>query len=308
MIPVDQLASLALFARVVHHRSFSAAAREAGLAKSAVSRRVAELETALRVRLLHRTTRSLSLTEEGERVLAHARAMVDAADAAQEVAGLATGAVRGTLRLNATSAFSQLYLARAVSVFLGQHPEVEVHLSTDDRMVDVVEGGFDVVFRIGRLPDSTLLSRRLATDRLVVCASPEYLARAGTPRQPADLLQHSCLHYALVPRSAEWRFRQGSRTLDVSTRGPFSTTDGLTLREAVLAGAGLAAVPSMLVAADVEAGRLRLVLEGARRAEFGIHALTAHRTHAPPWVRALLDFLVAHFRAHGPRPIPAAHG
>jgi DNA-binding transcriptional LysR family regulator len=308
MIPVDQVASLALFARVVHHRSFSAAAREAGLAKSAVSRRIAELEEALRVRLLHRTTRSLSLTEEGERVHAHARAMVDAADAAQEVAGLATGAVRGTLRLNATTAFSQLYLARAVSAFLALHPEVEVHLSTDDRMVDVVEGGFDVVFRIGRLADSTLLSRRLATDRLVVCASPEYLARAGTPRQPADLLQHSCLHYALVPRSAEWRFRQGSRTLDVSTRGPFTATDGLTLREAVLAGAGLAAVPSMLVAADVEAGRLQLVLEGARRAEFGIHALTAHRTHAPPRVRALLDFLVAHFRAHGPRPIPAAHG
>ena len=308
MIPVDQVASLALFARVVHHRSFSAAAREAGLAKSAVSRRIAELEEALRVRLLHRTTRSLSLTEEGERVHAHARAMVDAADAAQEVAGLATGAVRGTLRLNATAAFSQLYLARAMSAFLALHPEVEVHLSTDDRMVDVVEGGFDVVFRIGRLADSTLLSRRLATDRLVVCASPEYLARAGTPRQPADLLQHSCLHYSLVPRSAEWRFRQGSRTLDVSTRGPFSATDGLTLREAVLAGAGLAVVPSMLVAADVEAGRLQLVLEGARRAEFGIHALTAHRTHAPPRVRALLDFLVAHFRAHGPRPIPAAHG
>ena len=182
MIPVDQVASLALFARVVHHRSFSAAAREAGMAKSAVSRRVAELEAALRVRLLHRTTRSLSLTEEGERVHAHARALVAAADAAQEVAGLATGAVLGTLRLNATAAFSQLYLARAVSAFLALHPEVEVHLSTDDRMVDVVEGGFDVVFRIGRLVDSSLVSRRLATDRLVVCASPEYLARAGTPR------------------------------------------------------------------------------------------------------------------------------
>ena len=306
MIPIDQVTSLALFARVVHHRSFSAAAREAGLAKSAVSRRIAELESVLRVRLLHRTSRALSLTEEGVRVNEHARALVAAADAAQEVAGLATGAVSGTLRLNATPAFSQLYLSRALAAFLERHPEVEVHLSTDDRMVDVVEGGFDVVFRIGRLTDSSLVARRLATDRLVVCASPEYLARAGTPREPADLLQHTCLHYALVPRAAEWRFRQGGRTVEVSTRGPLSCTDGLSLREAVLAGAGLAAVPSMLVAADVAAGRLQLVLEGARRAEFGLHALTAHRTQAPPRVRALLDFLVSHFRTHGPRAIPLA--
>ena len=303
MIPVDQVASLALFARVVHHRSFSAAAREAGLAKSAVSRRIAGLERVLGVRLLHRTTRTLSLTEEGGRIHEHARALVAAADGAQEVAGLATGAVRGTLRLNATVAFSQLYLARAVTEFLALHPEVEVHLSTDDRLVDVVEGGFDVVFRIGRLTDSSLVARRLVTDRLVVCASPAYLARAGTPRVPEDLLQHACLHYALVPRAAEWRFRRGGRTLDVSTRGPLSCTDGLTLREAVLAGAGLAAVPSMLVAEDVAAGRLQLVLEGTRRAEFGIHALTAHRRQTPPRVRALLDFLVTHIRTHGPRTL-----
>jgi DNA-binding transcriptional LysR family regulator len=304
MIPIDQITSLALFARVVQHRSFSAAAREAGLAKSAVSRRIAELEAVLRVRLLHRTTRALSLTEEGVRVHEHARALLAAADAAQEVAGLATGAVRGTLRLNATPAFSQLYLSGALVAFLELYPEVEIHLSTDDRMVDVVEGGFDMVFRIGRLTDSSLVSRRLATDRLVVCASPGYLARAGTPREPADLLQHTCLHYALVPRSAEWRFRQGGRTIEVSTGGPLSFTDGLSLREAALAGAGLAAIPSMLVAADVAAGRLRLVLEGTRRAEFGLHALTAHRSQVPPRVRALLDFLVSHFRTQGPRPIP----
>lgn len=305
MIPVDQVASLALFARVVHHRSFSAAAREAGLAKSAVSRRIAELERSLQVRLLHRTSRTLSLTEEGLRVHEHARALVAAADAAQEVAGLATGAVRGTLRLNASVAFSQLYLARALTEFLALHPEVEVHLATDDRLVDVVEGGFDVVFRIGRLTDSSLVARRLGTDRLVVCASPEYLARAGTPRSPADLLQHACLHFALVPRAAEWRFRQGGRAFEVSTRGPLSCTDGLTLREAVLAGAGLATVPSFFVASDVAAGRLQLVLEGARRAEFGIHAVTAHRTQTPPRVRALLDFLVTHFRTRGPPSIPA---
>ncbi len=304
MTPVEQVGSLALFARVVQHRSFSAAAREVGLAKSAVSRRIAELERTLGVRLLHRTTRTLSLTEEGVRVHEHARALVASADAVQDVVGVATGAVRGTLRLNATGVFSQLYLTSAVVRFLALQPEVEVHLSTDDRLVDVVEGAFDVVFRIGRLTDSSLVARRLGTDRLVVCASPEYLTRAGTPRVPADLLRHACLHYALVSRAAEWRFRQGNRTLEVSTRGAFSCTDGLSLRAALLAGAGLAAVPSMLVAEDVAAGRLRLVLEGARHVEFGIHAVTAHRTHVPPRVRALLDFLGTDFRAHGPRAIP----
>jgi len=304
MLPLDQVASLALFARVVRHRSFSAAAREAGLAKSAVSRRISELEQALRVRLLHRTTRSLSLTEEGVRVHQHARALVEAADSAQQVAGLATGAVRGTLRLNATVAFSQLYLTRAVADFLALHPEVEVQLLTDNRMVDVVEGGFDVVFRIGRLTDSTLMARRLATDHLVICGSPAYLERAGIPRSPEDLVQHACLRYSLVSRAAEWGFRRGGRTVEVPTRGPLSCDDGLTMRAALLAGAGLGSVPSMLVSEDVAAGRLQLVLEGTRRAEFGIHALTAHRIHTPPRVRALLDFLASHFRAHGPRPIP----
>jgi len=304
MIPIDQIGSLALFARVVHHRSFSAAAREAGLAKSAVSRRIAELEQALRVRLLHRTTRTLSLTEEGVRVHEHARTLVTAADAAQDVAGLATGAVRGTLRLNASTAFAQLYLARAITDFLALHPEVEVNLSTDNRLVDVVEGGFDVVFRMGQLRDSSLVARRLGTDRLVICGSPEYLARVGVPRSPADLVQHACLHYSLVPRSAEWGFRHANRVVEVSTRGQLSGDDGLALREALLAGAGLGTLPSMLVAADVAAGRLQLVLEGSRRAEVGIHALTAHRSHTPPRVRALLDFLLSHFRTHGPRPLP----
>lgn len=308
MIPVDQIAALALFARVVHHRSFSAAAREAGLAKSAVSRKVAELERALGVRLLHRTTRTLSLTEEGARILDHARALVAAAESAHEVAGEVAATVRGTLRLNATAAFSQLYLTRALADFLALHPEVEVHLSTDDRLVDVVEGGFDVVFRIGRLTESSLVSRRLGTDRLVVCASPAYLARAGTPRTPGDLANHACLHYALVPRAAEWRFRRSGRTVDVPTRGPFSCTDGLSLREAALAGMGLVSIPSMLVTADVDEGRLEVVLDGARGGEFGIHAVTADRRHAPPRVRALLDFLGRHFPAHGPRPLPPREG
>lgn len=294
MLAIDDLPSLALFARVVHHRSFSEAAREADMAKSAVSRRVARLEEALGVRLLRRSTRTLSVTDEGLRVYEHCVALVTAAAAAEEAAGGTRDAVRGTLRVNAPVTFAQMHLARAVAAFLLENKEVEVHLSTEDRFVDVVEGGFDVVVRIGRPSDSALVARKLASDRLVVCASPDYLARAGTPESPQDLVRHNCLHYGLVPLAAEWRFRDaGGAGLPV--RGNLVATNGTVLREAALGGLGLAVVPSFMVAPDVAAGRLRLLLEGSRKAEIGIFAVTAHRTHAPARVRAFLDFLTRYF-------------
>jgi DNA-binding transcriptional LysR family regulator len=295
MIRLDDYPSLALFARVVHHRSFSAAAREAGIAKSAVSRRIAELEKSLGVSLLRRSTRSLSVTDEGLRVYEHCANLLAAATAAEEAAQATSGAVRGVLRVNGPVTFSQMYLARAIALFLHRHPDVEVHLTTEDRFVDVVEGGFDVVVRIGRLADSALLARKLATDRLVVCASPAYLSERGTPSSPADLVHHECLHYALVPRGAEWRFRGANGAISVPTRGRLSSTDGTTLREAALAGTGLVVLPSFMVARDIAAGRLALVLEGARRAAIGVYAVTAHRTQAAPRTRAFVDFMAKHF-------------
>jgi DNA-binding transcriptional LysR family regulator len=305
MISLDTYPSLALFARVVHHRSFSAAAREAGIAKSAVSRRVAQLEKALGVRLLQRSTRRISVTDEGLRVYEHCVALVAAGAAAEEVAAGAEGEVRGTLRINAPVTFAQMHLARALAGFLALHPAVEAHLSTDDRFVDVVEGGFDVVIRIGRLADSGLIARKLAGDRLVVCASPAYLGARGEPQSPEELVHHECLHYALVPRAAEWRFRGSHASLAVPTRGRFTTTNGTVLREAALAGLGLVVLPSFMVAREVAAGELRLVLEGARRAAIGVYAVTAHRGHAPPRVRAFLDFAAGHFGARDWSMLPS---
>lgn len=291
MLTLDDYPSLALFARVVNLRSFSRAAREAGIAKSAVSRRIAKLEETLGLRLLQRSTRTVTVTEEGLRVYEHCARLVSAARAIEEVAGAAPGAVRGTLRINAPLTFAQMHLARALALFMQKHPELEVQLSTDDRMVDVVEGGFDVVIRIGRLSDSSLVARRLARDRLVVCGSPSYLAERGTPERPEDLLNHNCLHYSLVARDAEWRFRRSP----VPTQGSFSASNGTLLREAALAGLGLAVVPSFMVVREVSDGRLRLVLEGARRAEIGIYAITAHRAHSPPRTKAFLEFAVRYF-------------
>ena len=295
MTPLDHYASLALFSRVVQLRSFSAAAREAGIAKSAVSRRIAHLEDALGVRLLTRSTRSVTPTTEGLRVHAHASGMVAAAASATEEAGGEEGPMRGLVRINAPVTFTQLYLASAVSEFLAIEREIEVDLQCDDRLVDVVEGGFDLVIRIGRLAESSLVARRIARDRLVVCASPAYLAAHGTPRSALELSAHECLHYSLVPRTAEWRFRAATGAASLPTRGRFSTSNGTVLARAAIAGLGLVVVPSFMVAADVREGRLALVLEGQRRAEIGIFAVTASRRHAPARVRRLVEHFARSF-------------
>ena len=296
--PLEDLVSMALFASVVQHRSFSAAARELGLVKSAVSKRVSLLEERLGVRLLTRTTRKLALTEDGARYYEHCAALLAAADAAEEAVAGASTAVSGKLRVNAPVSFSQLFLADAFGAFLAKHRDVELELSADDRLVDVVEGGFDVSIRISRLVDSSLIARQLATDRLVVCASPGYLDNHGRPQTPTELVGHHCLHYTVVPQAGEWRFRDAQKqpyVVPVSSR--FKTSDGLTLRYAARAGMGLAVTPLFMVAKDVRDGRLELVLEGARKAEIGIYAMFASRRQLPVRTKALIDHLAAWFSA-----------
>ncbi|UJR86445.1 LysR family transcriptional regulator [Sandaracinus amylolyticus] len=292
---LDRLSSLALFARVVQLRSFTAAAEQSGIAKSAVSARISELERRLGVQLLRRSTRKLALTDEGVRFYEHCARVLESADAAEASVAAASADLRGTLRVSAPIAFAQMHLAGVLSDFLARHPELEIELSADDRFVDVVEGGFDVVVRIGRLEPSGLVARRLASDRLVVCGSPAYLARVGTPESPADLVHHNCLHYALVSQRGEWRFRgDDGSALTIPVRGNLTTTSGSVLREAAIAGLGLAVLPSFMVARDVAEGRLELVLEGRRRAEIGVFAITAGR-QLPARTRALVEHLARAF-------------
>lgn len=293
--PFEDLTSMALFAEVVQRRSFSTAARELGLAKSAVSKRVSLLEDRLGVRLLTRTTRKLSLTEDGVRYYEHCAALLAAAHAAEAAVAGASVATRGTIKLNAPGSFAHMFLAEALAVFLTRHRDITIDLSTDDRFVDVVEGGYDIVVRITRLSDSSLVARQLSADRLVVCASPAYLAQHGRPETPADLIGHNCMHYSIVPRAGEWRFRGATAPYDVPVSGNLSSSDGASLRHAAAAGLGLAVVPLFMAAADVAAGRLELVLEGARRAQIGIYAMYASRRQLPARTRLLLDHLVGWF-------------
>jgi DNA-binding transcriptional LysR family regulator len=279
---------------VVRARSFSEAARRTGIAKSAVSKRVAQLEERLGVRLLTRTTRKLALTTEGASFYEHCDTLLKAADRAVEAVSGASEVARGVVRVNAPVTFAQLHLARAIAGFMRAQPEIEVELTVDDRMVDVVEGGFDLVVRVTRLQDSSLIAKKLASTRLVVCGAPDYFARYGRPTTPAELAQHNCLHYALVPFAAEWRFRGPDGAYVVPARSVFRCGDGTVLREAAIAGLGLSVLPWFMVAGAVQRGELETVLEGARRAHVGIYALYAHKKQ-PLRTRLLLDALVRYF-------------
>lgn len=294
-LDLEHLADLALFARVVEQRSFTGAAVASRIAKSAVSRRIAQLERRLGVQLLRRTTRSLSVTPEGARVYEHCAQLLESAQAAERAVAGAERAVRGVVRLSAPVTFAQMHLVPALAAFLRVHTDAEIELITADHFVDIVADGFDLVVRVARLERGSFVARRIATDRLVIVGAPGYLATHGRPTSPEDLVHHVCLHYDLVPRATEWRVAS-DRDAPIPVRfGRFTSNDGTVLRKAALEGLGLAVMPSFMVADDVAAGRLELVLPGAKRAEIGVHAIVASGRALPARTRALLDHLVHWF-------------
>ena len=290
---------MVFFARVVEARSFTAAAALLGVAKSVVSARVARLEARLGVRLLHRTTRKLSLTPDGLAFYERCAPMIAAADDTAAAADGAGSEPRGLLRVNAPVMLAQLYLTEPIAAFLSRYPEVRLDLTMEDRLVDLVAEGIDVAIRVSAgLSSSSLLARKLADDRVVVSASPGYLARRGLPQTPRDLVHHDCLRYSLLRATDEWRFRDPGRrgSYPVPVEARFSAASGAVLRSAALAGMGLAVMPSFMVAADLAAGRLTSVLEPFLFARLAVYALHAPARPVPSKTRAFVDFLAACFR------------
>ncbi len=292
---LEQIVDLALFARVVDARSFSEAARRTGIAKSAVSRRIALLEQRLGVQLLRRSTRALEVTSDGARFYEHCERVLTAARDAEQSVSAAGSSVHGLIRISAPVTFAQMFLTPAIASFLAMHPGLEIVLETDDRFVDAVAGEFDLVVRVTRLGDASFVAKKLASDRLVVAGAPAYLKTRGRPLRSEDLVHHERLHYSLVNTAAEWRFRGADRKPVSLGRGSFSTNDGTALREAMLAGLGLAVLPYFMVARDVALGRAELVLEGQRKAEIGIYAVVARPRGLPLRVRRLVEHLKRHF-------------
>jgi len=299
-LQADDLADMATFAAVVRAGSYTGAAATLGTSKSAASKAVARLERRLGSRLLHRTTRSVTLTEAGRALEARAARMVEEAGAGAEAVAALAAEPLGTLRVNGPVTFGEMHLAPALPALLRRHPGLRIELALDDRLVDAVGGGWDVVVRIAPLADSGLAVRRLALDRRVVAASPAYLARRGTPRAPEDLRQHDCLHYTNVSRADEWRFKGPRGAFSVPTAGPLDADHGPVLRAAALDGVGIGVFPEFMVAGELREGRLvELLAPHALPRRTAIHALFSRGRPTPPKVRVFVDHLAERLRAAG---------
>jgi DNA-binding transcriptional LysR family regulator len=299
---MDRIGDLSLFLRVLDLGSISAAARSLDLSVAVASQRLKRLERELGVRLLHRTTRQLHATPEGAALAEQGRALVEDLEALTGGLRQSATEVSGTLRVTIPASFGQQYISPLLPEFLALHPRVKLSVNLNDQILDLVGSGFDLGLRVGALGDSGLVARQLATNRRVLCASPDYLRRHGTPRTPADLATHDCL--LLVGsqgRQDIWRFtdRKG-REIAQRVQGRFESNQGELLRDAVVAGLGIALHSVWHVHEQLRDGRLQVLLPDYPIAATGIHAVMPQRRLVPPRVRAFVDFLAERLGEHPP--------
>jgi DNA-binding transcriptional LysR family regulator len=289
---MDQLGALNAFCRVVEAGGFSAAAAELNISHTVMSKQVRQLETLLGAQLLNRTTRRLALTEAGQAYYERARRILEDLQEAHLAVTQHHSAPKGTLRVNAPMAFGTLDVALWLPRFMARYPELKVDLVCNDRLVDLIEEGFDVALRLAHdLPDSSLMAKRLASSKMLLVASPAYLEKHGTPRVPQDLAKHNCLTYTLVPRPNEWLFNMRDGSVEtVTVRGSLQSNISLALREAALAGVGVTASTSFIVHDDVARGDLVPVLSDFMARARELYALYPHNRHLSPKVRAFIDF------------------
>ncbi|MET4570733.1 LysR family transcriptional regulator [Rhodanobacter soli] len=304
---MDKFQEMASFVAVVEAGSFVGAADATGLSKAAVSRHVAELEQRLGARLLHRTTRRLSLTDDGQLFFTRAKEMLAAIDEAESEISSRSGEPSGLLRINAPLTFGVLHLAPLWGRFAQLYPKVSLDIELSDRVVDLVEEGYDLAVRITNLPNSQLVSRRLASTRMVACASPQYLALHGTPAHPDELAQHEVISYSYWAARNEWTFTAPDDSLvTVRTHARIHANNGDTCRAAALDHQGIILQPDFLVADDLRRGDLVELLPTYRAMTLGIHAVYPSRKHLPIKTRRLVDFLVEAFAAPVWDTLPAA--
>lgn len=293
---MDHLAAIRAFAQVVESGSFAKASERLGISTTAISRQVAELETHLQSRLLNRTTRKVSLTEGGrsyyERVV---QLLADLEEAEQE-ASRAAVVPRGVIKLTTAVNFGVRHVAPAVAAFMAKHTEVRFDISLSDRVVDLVEEGFDLGIRIGSAGPHNLVARKLGETRVVPCASPDYLAKHGTPQVPEDLARHNCFTYEYVTPRNVWTFRDADgRERPVRISGNLHSNNGDLLAEAAARGAGIVLEPAFIVGPEVRAGRLVPLLQDFAPSPLPIYAVYPSRKHLSAKVRLFVDFLVASF-------------
>ena len=281
------------FATVVSAGSFAAAADRLQMSRAMITKHVAQLEQSLGTRLLHRTTRRLSLTEAGARYHEQCLHILEAVEDAAASVAESTPHPEGLLRVHAPMSFGIRQLTPALIAYQQQYPQMQIDLSLNDRTVDLVEEGCDVAIRIGALADSGLIAKRLGSVRLVPCAAPSYLETRGRPQSPQDLTTHACLSYSYWSDQDYWRFHEHSTGLEQSVRvtGSLRANNGEVLRQAAVAGLGLILQPLFVVDEDLKAGRLEIVLAGYEVTPLSLYAVYLSRRHVSRKVRSLIAFL-----------------
>lgn len=298
-VDVERLNLIASFVSVAEHLSFIAAANVIGTSPSTISRKVSRLEDALGVRLFERTTRRVALTEAGRLYHRHCvRIFNHLADADAMIASL-NSEPSGLLRVSFPVAFGRLQLSEIISEFLDAYPKVKVEANYTDRFVDLIEESYDAVVRIGALPDSTLIARKIASNRRLVVASRSYLERFGSPREPGELANHHCLSFSHYSASGSiWRFKRETRVEEVKVSGEFKSDSSEAIYETALRGRGIGLVASYLCYDSIEKGDLVLVLpEWTSVPEAGVYVAYSSSKHLAPKVRVFSDFLVQRLKS-----------
>ena len=292
---MDKLNSIKAFTKVVQHGSFAAAARELRLSRSAVSKYVIDLEQELGVQLLVRTTRSASPTENGQAYYERCLAILADLEEADVTVTRLQAEPRGILRVNAPMSFGTLHLGPALSDFMERYAELQIQLILSDQQIDPVQEGFDVTLRIADLPSSSLIARKIAPAHRVVCASPSYLQRRGTPQRPSDLREHDCLTYGHLATGKQWKLTGPDGEHWISIPWTLCTNNAEVLCDAAVRGRGIALLPTFIAAAELRRGSLQTILENYEAPEISIYAIYPETRHLSVKVRVFIDFLIERF-------------
>ncbi len=302
---MDILAPMQTFVRVVEAGSFTAVATQLNTTQPTISRQIATLEEHLGARLLTRTTRALTLTDDGRAFYEHALRALEALSEAENAVGRRRSKPSGLLRIATPVVFGRLHIVPRLSAFLARFPEVSVDLAMSDTFTDLTEQGIDLAIRVGEITDPGLIAKRVGMVRRVTVASPAYLKAHGTPRTPADLADHSCIVYTRLATGNRWLFESAGGPLSVEVSGRYRADNSEAVREGVLAGLGIAVIPTFAFSGEIDSGKVKTLLKDNEPKQLPMNAVFPSRRFVPLKVRAMIDYL-AHEFALDPRL--TAHG
>ncbi|MPW35797.1 LysR family transcriptional regulator [Vibrio sp. B1Z05] len=288
---------LRLFVRIASTHNISLAGKELGLSAPVASMHISKLEQSMGARLIHRTTRKVSLTEEGQTLLPYAQEIIDNVDAAQATVGSGKVCPKGTLRITAPASFGRMHLISPLKGFLAQYPDLSVDIRLTDSMIDLIDGGFDLAIRNAELKDSTLIAKKIATDKRIMCASPDYIAEHGTPQTPSDLYQHMCINHAGLE---SWVFQQSDGPVSVKVKGKIKVDHGEAVRDAAVNGMGIAMCATWIAYEHLNDGRLVQVLADYPLVDdSAIWVVYPSSKQLAPKVRVFIDY-IAQFYGNPP--------